>query len=183
MSSAAPTITVPPLVVGRADISRIIRELEQLDSTIVAQRIRGLQPDATRVTQAMADLAELNHLELIKDTDRTTLKQQLKLLKVKGSVVHMVFAEEPNPEFMSKMVTWIRNELHPSALVQTGLQPGIVAGCIVRTPSHIYDFSISSVLKAKKPILKKLIADAATKPAAAVIPATDQEPTSTEEAT
>jgi hypothetical protein len=164
MSTAVPTINVPPLVVGRADISRVIRELEQLDSTIVAQRIRGLQPDATRVTQAMSDLADLNHLDLTQDDHRTTLKTQLKLLKTKGAVIHMVFAEEPNPEFMSKMVSWIREQLHPSALVQTGLQPGIVAGCIVRTPSHIYDFSISSVLKSKRPILKRLIAEAAAAP-------------------
>jgi F0F1-type ATP synthase delta subunit len=164
MSSAQPTIVVPPSLVGRADISRLIRELEALDAVIIAQRIRGLQSDASRVTQVMSDLAEANSFNLIEDDDRTTIKSQLKMLKAKGAVVHMVFAEEPTPDVMVKMVAWIRENLHPSALVQTGLQPGIIAGCIVRTPSHIYDFSIASVLKAKKPILRKLIADNASTP-------------------
>lgn len=159
MSSVQPTIIVPPSLVGRADIARLIREMESLDATIVAQRIRGLQPDASRVTQVMSDIAEANALDLTNDDHRTTIKTQLKLLKAKGAVVHMTFAEEPTPEIMVKMVAWIRANLHPSALVQTGLQPGIVAGCIVRTPSHIYDFSISSVLSAKKAILRKLIGD------------------------
>jgi F0F1-type ATP synthase delta subunit len=110
----------------------------------------------------MSDIAEANTLDLTSDDHRATLRTQLKLLKARGSVVHMTFAEEPTPEVMVKMVAWIRSNLHPAALVQTGLQPGIVAGCIVRTPSHIYDFSISSVLKSKKPILKKLISGRST---------------------
>ncbi|HYH74350.1 MAG TPA: hypothetical protein VD735_00155 [Candidatus Saccharimonadales bacterium] len=157
MSNVQATITLPPSLVGSADAARLIRELEALDATITAQEVRKLQVDASRVTQTMADVAAVNALDLTVRDHRVSLKQQLKLLKGKAPIVHVIFAEQPDPTFMAQIVEWARRELHPRSLLHTGLQPGIIAGCIVRTPSHIYDFSIGSVLKAKRDILTRLI--------------------------
>lgn len=157
MSNLQATIILPASLVGTADTARLIRELEALDATITAQEVRKLQIDTSRVTQTMADTAAINSIDLAQRDQRTALKQQLKLLKTKAPIVHVVFAEQPDPTFMAQIVEWSRRELHPRSLLHTGLQPGIIAGCIVRTPSHIYDFSIGSVLKSKKGILTKLI--------------------------
>jgi hypothetical protein len=164
MSHVEATITLPPTLVGASDAARLIRELEALDAAVTAQQLRKLQVDVSRVTQTMADVAAANSLDLAERDHRVSLKQQLKLLKSKAPVVHVVFAEQPDPTFMGQIVEWARKELHPRTLLHTGLQPGIVAGCIVRTPSHIYDFSIASILKGKRDILQKLLHDAPAVP-------------------
>ena len=153
MSQAEPALVVPPTLVSRSDASRLVREVEILDDTIRAQMLRGHTADISRVSQILADIAAANKLDLTNEGQRLQLKEAIRTLKSKSPVVHVIFAEEPRPEFMHQLVAWMRDTLHPATLIHVGLQPSIVAGCIVRTPSHIYDFSIQHILKSKKPML------------------------------
>ena len=44
--------------------------------------------------------------------------------------------------FQQKLITWIRQQIHPYTLLQVGLHPSIGAGCIVRTTNKFFDFSL-----------------------------------------
>jgi F0F1-type ATP synthase delta subunit len=61
----------------------------------------------------------------------------------------MSFSAEPSTVFMQKMTDYVRQNIHPQALLQVGLQPNIGAGFMLRTTNKYYDFSLRSVLKTK----------------------------------
>jgi F0F1-type ATP synthase delta subunit len=65
----------------------------------------------------------------------------------------MTFAVEPDPDFLQQIVLWLRHEVHPQALLSVGLQPAIVAGVYIRTPNHVHDFSVRSLLQGKRDLL------------------------------
>lgn len=152
-----PNFLIPASLVGRSDASRLIRELDMLDNEVRTQRIRGQNVEASSASNVLVELAEMNKIDLKDDKHRQLLVDSLRRIKIKSPIIHVTFAEHAHPEFMQQIVAWVRQELHPGALIHVGLQPGIVAGCIVRTPSHIFDFSIQHVLKAKRPILNKYL--------------------------
>lgn len=157
MSQATTEFKLPASLVSRTDAARLIRELDILDNNIRAQTIRRQQVDTSYVSPMLMDAAQANGLDLTNDDHRQQLATSLRRLKTKSPIVHIAFAERPQSEFMQQMAAWVRSQLHPGSLIHIGLQPDIVAGCIVRTPSHIYDFSIRHILKAKKPMLLKRI--------------------------
>jgi F0F1-type ATP synthase delta subunit len=64
---------------------------------------------------------------------------------------------------VAQIVAWLRQNLHPTALVTVGLQPSIVGGCIVRTPDHFYDFSLRRQFKEQLPSLVEDIRAASLK--------------------
>jgi len=67
--------------------------------------------------------------------------------------MHMTFATVADPESLQKLVDWIRQEIHPQALLHVGLQPALVGGVYLRTPNHIHDFSLRQLLADKRSII------------------------------
>jgi F0F1-type ATP synthase delta subunit len=153
----APKLAIPASLVTRGDAARLIRELEMLDNEVRAEIIRHQHIDISSASNMLVDVASANKLNLAEQADRLGIIAFLKHLKAKSPIIHITFAEHAHPEFLQQMVTWTREQLHPASLIHVGLQPGIIAGCIVRTPSHIYDFSIQHILKSKKPVLLKYL--------------------------
>lgn len=145
--------TVPATIVSRADAAKLGRELEMVENDLHAQAIRKQQMDLSIVSMRLNELAVTNNFDLAKQEDRKTLASRIKQLKDGSPMVHIVFAEEPRPEVLQKFTAWVRANLHPAALMHVGFQPGIVAGCVIRTPSHMYDFSIRAMLDRKKDVL------------------------------
>jgi F0F1-type ATP synthase delta subunit len=148
---------VPKSVVTRADSARLIRELEMLDNDVRADTIRHRNIDVSAASNMLVDLAEAQQFDLADQSHRLKLIEALRYLKAKAPIMHVTFAEHAHPEFLQQIIVWARQELHPLSLIHVGLQPGIVAGCIVRTPSHIYDFSIQHILRTKRPLLLKYL--------------------------
>ena len=54
----------------------------------------------------------------------------------------MSFSADPSVTFLTKLMTWLRQEIHPQVLLTVGLQPTIGAGCILRTTNRYFDFSL-----------------------------------------
>lgn len=148
-------LILPPSITGRSEISRILLEIEAVDYDFEAQTIRT--PDAPLVvpptSRRLQQLAEINTVTIEDVKQRKHLIDQLRSAKDKAPTLHIAFASEPEPAILSQLVAWIRQNLHPVALVTVGIQPGLVGGCVIRTPDHIYDFSFRNHLRSAQPML------------------------------
>src|SRR3546814_786555 len=135
---------LPPKVIGRADLNHLIMEIEKVDYELGAQAVRS--PDQPLVlpslTRTLTDLLTSNNLSVESPDHRQSLLAELRKAKDHAPVVQITFAVDPEPDALGELLAWIRENLHPSALITVGMQPSIIGGCIVRTPDHIYDFSM-----------------------------------------
>jgi len=151
MSEAAPELNLPPSVVSRADMTRLVRELELVDDELEAQKARRQGESGhyhlPNMSQALNDFLQLNKIDVASDRTRMDIKARLRKLKDHAPILHMTFATETDPESMQKLMAWVRRELHPQALISTGLQPSLIGGVYVRTPNHVHDLSLRTHMK------------------------------------
>lgn len=145
-------ISLPPSLISNTDVGRLIRELEAVDNEFEQQLVRspGQPPVVPSLSRSLASLCQQNNLQLADAPTRAELRAKLVSIKDTAPVVHITFASEAEPEVLGQLVAWIRDRLHPLALITTGQQPTIVGGCIVRTPDHIYDFSLRERFNASR---------------------------------
>jgi len=164
---AAPLI-LPASVTGLTDVTRLQRESETLDEYLrqAALRKGGSSIELPKIPVMLDDVATANHLNLLQAADRKRLADFLQQLQTKVPVVHMSFASEPSTEFTSKIVTWLRQNIHPHMLVQVGLQPSIAAGCTLRTTNKVFDFSLRQHFMQNRQLLVDAIAKLAQQPVA-----------------
>jgi len=150
-------LTFPPALIGRTDLSHLLRELETLDNDLESQKARNRGKTQgyhlPNMSQALTDLLEINKIDVADDQARMNIRTELRKLKDHAPVIHMTFATDTDPESMEKIVEWIRKELHPQALVSVGLQPALVGGVYVRTPNHVHDLSIRAHMKDSRGII------------------------------
>jgi len=135
---------LPLSVVTLVDINRLRRELHNIDEFMLQTTLRqpGQQPALPRNSHTLEEVASLNGLNLLQESHRKVLGQQLDKLRTQAPTIHMSFAADPSPAFLTRLITWLRHEIHPDLLLQIGLQPSMAAGCIVRTSSKYFDFSL-----------------------------------------
>lgn len=158
MSQAtAAGISLPSALIGRADVARLILEVEKLDNDFETQKVRDHKDEANyaipTMSRSLTDFLQLNNLNIASAKERTQLRKELKLVKDKTPVMHMTFAVDPDPEFLQLLTDWVRTNIHPQALLSVGLQPSLVGGVFVRTPNHIHDFSVRTLLSGKRDII------------------------------
>jgi F0F1-type ATP synthase delta subunit len=137
------------LIFGMPEIRRLKRELEALDDYMREAAIReaGKQPSLPRLSRLCEGLAMDNHLNLLQDDHRKSLRAFLLSIEQDAPTIHISFAADPSSAFTAKIVTWLRTSIHPYALLQVGLQPTIAAGCVVRTTNKVFDFSLRERFK------------------------------------
>lgn len=144
---------IPPSIVSKVDLSRIVRELEMAHEQLQQADLRGTDPSLPVLSRALQDMAELHETPVDSLEAAKKLLTELTELQRSAPRLHISFAHDPNPEFLSKLITWLRDEIHPQLLLRIGLQPSIAGGCIVRTTNKIFDFSLRRDLDAKHQIL------------------------------
>ena len=153
---------LPELVVSPADLSRLVRELETIDSAINDRRLRkkGDSAQMLKASQLLDQTISLNKLNLLQKQDREQLAQFLQTVQTKAPVLHMSFSADPSAAFLSRLMVWLRQEIHPHVLLNVGLQPTIGAGCILRTTNKYFDFSLRQHFAKKRMLLlEQLIPD------------------------
>lgn len=135
---------LPPALIGRSDVSRLLREIEEVDYALETQAIRTPTQPLTipAMSRALQETLALNNIEATNLDERKRMIDALRDAKETAPNVQITFAIDPEPSITSFLVKWIRDNLHPRALITVGLQPAIIGGCVVRTPDHIYDFSL-----------------------------------------
>lgn len=161
-------LTLPVLIFGVAELKRLAREIDSLENYLQQNKIRlpGKQPSLPRLSRMLDSLATQNQMNLLHDDDRYNLRQFLIETEKNAPVLHFSFASDPSSAFMAKLVTWLRRNIHPQALVTLGLQPSIAAGCIVRGPNKSFDFSLRSHLGENYKYLTEAIAQPGKSPEA-----------------
>jgi F0F1-type ATP synthase delta subunit len=65
----------------------------------------------------------------------------------------MTFAVEADRESLMQLAQWVRETVHPQAVIAVGLQPGLIAGVYLRTPNHVHDLSLRAALDGGHEIL------------------------------
>lgn len=152
-------ISLPLSVTGRADVGRLLREVQGLDDFLKQSSIRnpGANAQIPKTSRLLDELAQINHLNLLTSEDRQTIREFLQTVKDKAPIMHMSFSADPSPLFMQNLMTYLRREIHPTILVNTGLQPTIGAGCILRTPNKYFDFSLRQRFTDKRDLLVELL--------------------------
>lgn len=158
-ASKQPAI-LPPSVVGPADISRLVRELDTIDGALLDHTLRkqGGEAKMLKTSRLMDQLVEANGLNLLQKTDRQQLQTFLQAVKDRAPVLHMSFSADPSPTFLDKLTAWLRREIHPQVLLSIGLQPTIGAGCVVRSTNHYFDFSLRQDFAKKRELLLQQLA-------------------------
>lgn len=149
------TPTLPPLVASPADVRRLCRELEQIDEALLQLKLRsdGGNVKMPKTSRLMDLTVEHNKLNLLKIDDRKLLKRFLELVGQKAPQLHFSFSADPSAGFIEKLVTWLRQEIHPHVVVTIGLQPNIGAGCIVRSTNKYFDFSLKQTFASQNALL------------------------------
>lgn len=151
---------LPITVVGPSEVAKLLRELNRLDDFFVSAAARksgeatGTPP---RITRMLDELARTNEINLLEAKSRKDLSERLKKMQTDVPSLNISFAAEPSPKAFEQILLWFRNNVHPHTLIQIGLQPSIAAGCVLRTPNKIFDFSLASKLKGQEEYLAKLI--------------------------
>lgn len=156
----AQQLRLPILVFGMVEVRRLKRELEALDEFMrqAALRDRGTQPALPRLSRLLDALAADNNRNLLLANEREVLRQYLETVEKTAPTVHISFASDPSSSFTAQLVGWLRNNIHPDAMLQVGLQPTIAAGCVVRTPNKVFDLSLRQRLSQQSSLLLEALA-------------------------
>lgn len=157
-------LELPTLVFGPIEVHRLARELEALEEYMVQVGIRdkGKQPLLPKTSRLLESLVGNNNFNLLLPADRAELAAFLKMVETNAPVVHVSLAADPSSAFTAKIVAWFRANIHPYALLHLGLQPTIAAGCIVRTNSKVFDFSLRNRFYDKRSMLLEAIEGSST---------------------
>jgi F0F1-type ATP synthase delta subunit len=150
---------LPDQITTPGDLNRLIRELDDLDEYLNQAALRSAQEPSRlpQTSKALEDLAATNSLQLLKPDDRKTFKEVLAKIKQQAPTIHFGFATAPSVTFLSKLVSWLRSNVHPQILIRVGLEPSIVGGCIVRTTNKQFDLTLRKHFVSKHELLVKAI--------------------------
>jgi hypothetical protein len=150
-----PDYVLPPSLIGHGDLARMIREVESVDGSLQAQKVRdeGQAAQLPEVGPVLRDFIEANKIDLTDGQAVLALKEHLRTIKDRAPVVHMTFAVDADSFSLQKLAGWLREEVHPYSLITVGLQPSLVGGVYLRTPNKVHDFTLKALLKGKRDII------------------------------
>lgn len=150
---------LPPVVATKVDVSRMVSDLERVDSELTTTEVRAGLNSTEAVMPPMSDqLREFltqNGVNIGNSQQRTSLVKELRQMKDSVPVIHMTFAVAADPESLQQLVAWLRQSVHRQAVIEVGLQPALIAGVYLRTPNRVQDLSLRGALKGGHDLLVK----------------------------
>ena len=150
-------LTLPPSVVTKRDISRLVAEAERIDDEMTTATVRAHVSEGVAVSPALSgqfsDFLAQNSLVFEEGGARTELIQQLRKLKDHAPVIHLTLAVPGDAESLQRLTQWFRDSVHLHAVVAVGIQPALVAGVYVRTTNRVFDYSLRHALQDKHGLL------------------------------
>lgn len=150
---------LPVSIATRTDVGRLQQELEAIDSFLTQAAIR--QPGTTmklpKTSRLFDEVTSVNGFSTLQEKDRQELKQTLSEIHDHAPILHISFQSDPSALFLQKLCTWLRQNIHPTILVQIGLRPTIGAGCVIRTDNKYFDFSLRQQFNDKKDLLTRYL--------------------------
>lgn len=151
--------TLPPAIISKVDISRLVREFEDVDNTLTAKNVRkkagASDEEALAMSPQLQSFLDANPVNLEDSGARSDYIKQLRLLKNNVPVMNMTFAVVADAESLQQLSAWLRESVHPQTVIDVHLQPALVAGVYLRSQNHVFDFTVRNALKEKRGELKK----------------------------
>lgn len=148
---------LPPSLATQRDLRRLINEVEHIDNALVSsgiqQRTGHQSDDGIVMSNQLGDFMVANKLEFGDSHSRTELIASLRRLKDTAPVVHVTFAASAGHEELAKLVDWVRQSVHPQAVLVIGLQPELIGGAYIRTTNHVFDLSVRAELAGGRHII------------------------------
>lgn len=152
---------LPVSIITKADVTRLVHEVEQLDIDLTAVAARSRAGAATQwqptFSEQLSDYLASNPVELEDAGKRGELVRQLRQLKDTVPVVHMTFAGPADRESLQRLAEWLRGAVHPRAVIAVGLQPDLVGGVYVRTTNHVHDLSLRARLAGNRHLITEQV--------------------------
>lgn len=146
------TFILPPSLYAKSDLSRLLREIEQIEHAHTQAKIKGEESAKLQTSSLLRAVFEANKTPENTPTFHE-VRRVLEQLQNEAPIVHISFAANPTPDFLKPLVAWFRKEVHPFVLLQTGLQPSIAAGCVLRTPNKQFDMTMRRRFAEKRDVL------------------------------
>ncbi len=154
--SEKPKLLIPTQLASYQDLLRVIRELEKVEDFYTQADLKDSKEIPT-FSQTLDLIIQENKVNLHFRKDRVALGDALIEIRDHGPKIHISFAIEPTAPVIQKIVAWFRKEIDPYVLMQTGIQPSIAAGCVVRTTNMYFDFSLRQhLLRSSSKLLDQL---------------------------
>lgn len=152
---SAQTFLLPLGVVSTVDVGRLLREIDALNTFMRSAEVRqpGTSVKLPKTSKLLDEFLEINKKSALKDEDREEVAVFLKELRREAPTIHMSFSADPSPLFTQRLISWLRQNIHPDLLLQVGLQPTIGAGTVVRTTNKYFDLSLREFFNQKKAVL------------------------------
>ena len=162
IKAAPKKLKLPVLVATPVDIGRLVRELEALNDNLLQLKLRQGEKAVRlpKTSQLMDQTVQLNKLNLLDAADRKALLRFLEAVKKQAPVLHASFSADPPVNFVEKLMTWLRREIHPQVLLTIGLQPTIGAGCMIRSTNHYFDFTLRNRFDNQREVLIQKLGEA-----------------------
>lgn len=148
--SSDPGVTLPDSIISPLDLGQIQRELFALDEFLAAKSGGKALPFMSTELKTLAKAEKSN---LLHQADRTKLSNQLKFVRRTAPSVQISFAADPSKKALRVLARWFRENGHPNTLITVGVQPNIAGGCVVRTSSKTFDFSLQQLFVANQKAL------------------------------
>ena len=156
---ASNTVVILPVsILSKADLARAIRELEDYDRQAQQAALRGATLAVTHFSQGIIEIARTEELQLDATSDRQQLLSQLQHLQGQTQQVNVSFAVQPSRRVVETITTWLRRNVSPSIIVQVGIQPSLIGGCVIRTTNRVFDFGFSQHLAGGSALLRQEMA-------------------------
>lgn len=153
------SLQIPLAVVSQVDVGRLLRELDALDTFLRSAEMRqaGTATQLPKTSKLFDELLTINKLNALQQADRDKIHAFLTEVRTHAPRIHMSFSADPSPLFTKRLVTWLRQNIHPLIMLQVGLQPTIGAGAVVRTTNKYFDLSLRRRFEDSKDILLRTI--------------------------
>jgi len=139
-------LKLPNSIGGKRDLILVMRTVEK--SLNVRLQDEGRKKfGAQEIGGTSGGQKILNELLALNNMNNDTANLQKVLTQLEGYKQHaprirISFSQEPENDAYQKIISWFRSEIHPSVLIQVGVQPNIGGGFIMQTPARRYDMSL-----------------------------------------
>lgn len=148
--SSDPGVPLPDSVVTPLDLGKIQRELFALDEFLGASKSASKLPYMSPPLNKILKQADINPLHA---QDRQQLIQKLQFVRRTAPSVQISFASEPSQRALRILIRWFRENGHPNTLISVGVQPNLAGGCVIRTSTKQFDFSLQQLFKSNSQAL------------------------------
>lgn len=149
-----PGILLPDNIASPLDFGQIQRELFALDQFLSASKGASRLPFTSPALNSIIKDADINPLMA---ADRQRLVNQLQFVRRTAPIVQISFASDPSKQALRALVRWFRQNGHPNTLISVGVQPNIAGGCVVRTATREFDFSLQKLFQSNKHALARAL--------------------------